>query len=205
VRIFVGPGSITKELVSQTNFTNTAPITGASLLAKAKIVVRTCKKMMALVMAPGSPYRDGTFPSGTNWDDYIKWCIVAWQKECEREADEKKITTMMPAPPVAALDSTVAASTTAPPAEENEIATTDCATAAAAHTNANAIDAAGAGVKDPNPYLKGGSGCLGIVWAHPFTRWRGNGIASFFRSKSKDIVRTWLQDSDRNEKGSNRC
>ena len=91
VRIFVGPGSITKELVSQTNF-NTTQITGASLLAKAKIVIRTCIKMMAFVMAPGSPYRDGTFPSGTNWDDYIKWwCIVVWQKECEREAGEKKM------------------------------------------------------------------------------------------------------------------
>ena len=118
VRIFVGPGSITKELVSQTNFTNTTQITGASLLAKAKIVIRTCKKMMALVMAPGSPYRDGTFPSGTNWDDYIKWCIVACQKECEREADEKKITRRMPAPPAAATDST--ASTTVPDSTRRE-------------------------------------------------------------------------------------
>ena len=36
--IFVGPGSITREIVSQTNFTNTARISGASaLLAKANI------------------------------------------------------------------------------------------------------------------------------------------------------------------------
>jgi hypothetical protein len=91
VHIFVGPGSITKEIVSQTNFTNTTRIFGASLLAKAKIVVKTCKKMMAIVTASWSPYRDGTFPSGTNWDDYIKWCLVEMQKECDREAEGKKI------------------------------------------------------------------------------------------------------------------
>ena len=156
VRIFVGPGSITKELVSQTNFTNTTQITGASLLSKAKIVIRMCKKMMALVMAPGSPYRDGTFPSGTNWDDYIKWCIVAWQKECEREADEKKIT-RMPAPPAAATDST--ASTTAP--EEN------------------------AGVKDPNPYMKGGSGFLAWALYGHIPLHDGAGMASLLFSEAK--------------------
>lgn len=171
VRIFVGPGSITKELVSQTNFTNTTQITGASLLSKAKIVIRTCKKMMALVMAPGSPYRDGNFPSGTNWDDYIKWCIVAWQKECEREADEKKIT-RMPVPPAAATDST------APP-EENEIATAT----AAAHANAN--DAAGAGVKDPNPYMKGGSGFLAWALYGHIPLHDGAGMASLLFSEAK--------------------
>ena len=31
---------------------------------------------MGLVTASGSPYRDGTFPSGTNWDDYIL-CVLS--------------------------------------------------------------------------------------------------------------------------------
>ena len=132
--------------------------------------------MMALVMAPGSPYRDGTFPSGTNWDDYIKWCIVAWQKECEREAGEKKIT-RMPALPAAATDST--ASTTA--AEENEIATAT----AAAHANANAQDAAGAGVKDPNPYMKGGSGFLAWALYGHIPLHDGAGMASLLFSEAK--------------------
>ena len=38
--------------------------------------------MMGLVTASGSPYRDGTFISGTNWDDYILWCLVAMQEDC---------------------------------------------------------------------------------------------------------------------------
>ena len=33
---------------------------------------------MALVMARDSPYKDGTFPSGTNWDDYANWCLAAY-------------------------------------------------------------------------------------------------------------------------------
>ena len=45
--------------------------------------------MMGLVTASGSPYRDGTFPSGTNWDDYILWCLVAMQEDCAREESLK--------------------------------------------------------------------------------------------------------------------
>ena len=46
--------------------------------------------MMAMIIAPESPYHDGTFPaSGTNWDDYIKWCLVAMQNDCDREAKRK--------------------------------------------------------------------------------------------------------------------
>jgi hypothetical protein len=70
LNIFVGPTSITKELLFRRNFANDERITGRTLHKKAKEVVATCKKMMALVTGPGSPYRDGTFPSGTNWDDY---------------------------------------------------------------------------------------------------------------------------------------
>ena len=91
VRIFVGPGSITKEIVSQTNFTNATRISGSSLLSKAKTVVKTCKKMMAIVTASGSPYRDGTFPSGTNWDYHIKWCLVEMQKECESLSRQQRL------------------------------------------------------------------------------------------------------------------
>jgi hypothetical protein len=27
-----------------------------------------------------SPYKDGNYPSGTNWDDYIYWCLAAMKK-----------------------------------------------------------------------------------------------------------------------------
>ena len=52
--------------------------------------MKTCKKMTAIVTASGSPYCDGSFPSGTNWDDYIKWCLVEMQKEFDREERIKK-------------------------------------------------------------------------------------------------------------------
>ena len=90
LNIFVGPTSITKELLFRRNFANDEKITGRTLHKKAKEVVATCKKMMALVTSPGSPYRDGSFPSGTNWDDYILWCLVAMQKECDRDGPVAK-------------------------------------------------------------------------------------------------------------------
>lgn len=62
--------------------------------------------MMGLVTALGSPYRDRTFPSGTNWDDYIKWCLVAMQNDCDREAKMKLLN-------VATTESAVAMRTTA--------------------------------------------------------------------------------------------
>jgi hypothetical protein len=45
--------------------------------------------MMAIVKSKGSPYRDGAFPSGTNWEDYILWCLVEMGKECDRGEAEK--------------------------------------------------------------------------------------------------------------------
>jgi hypothetical protein len=41
--------------------------------------------MMAIVKAKGLPYKDDTFPSGTNWEDYILWCLMEMGKECGRE------------------------------------------------------------------------------------------------------------------------
>ncbi|KAI2498840.1 hypothetical protein MHU86_15641 [Fragilaria crotonensis] len=45
--------------------------------------------MMAIVTRKGSPYRDGKFPSGTNWEDYILWCLIEMGKECDRAEAEK--------------------------------------------------------------------------------------------------------------------
>jgi hypothetical protein len=89
LNIFVGPTSITKELLLKKSFTGNDVIHPRTLFRKAKEVIATCKKMMGLVTASGSPYRDGTFPSGTNWDDYILWCLVAMQEDCSREESLK--------------------------------------------------------------------------------------------------------------------
>jgi hypothetical protein len=81
INIYVGEGSIEKGLLARKSLLNaTATISGRTLLRLAKEVLCNCKKMMALVMARDSPYKDGCFPSGTNWDDYAKWCLVAFHK-----------------------------------------------------------------------------------------------------------------------------
>ena len=49
--------------------------------------------MVAIVRAKGSPYKDGTFPSGTNWEDYILWCLVQMGKECTVGSDKDRCHT----------------------------------------------------------------------------------------------------------------
>ena len=51
------------------------------------VKLRQCKKMMAIVTASNSPYKSGEFPSGTNWEDYIKWCLA----EMKRVVDNEKV------------------------------------------------------------------------------------------------------------------
>jgi hypothetical protein len=47
----------------------------------AKKVFCNCKKLQAIVTANNSPYKDGdSGPSGTNWEDYIQWCLKAMYK-----------------------------------------------------------------------------------------------------------------------------
>ena len=45
--------------------------------------------MMAIVKRKDSPYKDGRFPSGLNWEDYILWCLIEMGKECDREEAAK--------------------------------------------------------------------------------------------------------------------
>jgi hypothetical protein len=81
INIFVGKGSIEKTLMSRKSLSTTGPdsgrVTGRTLLRYAKEVLCACKKMQALVTSAKSPYKNGTFPSGTNWDDYMNWCLYA--------------------------------------------------------------------------------------------------------------------------------
>ena len=57
---------------------NKTAITGRTMLRLAKEVLTNCKKMQALDMSRQSPYKDfHSFPSGTNYNDYLKWCLTA--------------------------------------------------------------------------------------------------------------------------------
>ena len=89
--VYVGDGSIEKEILTKKSlFGKEEKISGRTLVRFSKAVVCNCKKMMAIVKGKSSPYRDGKFPSGTNWEDYILWCLVEMGKECDRE-DAAKI------------------------------------------------------------------------------------------------------------------
>jgi hypothetical protein len=46
--------------------------------------------MMGFVTALGSPNCNGIFPPGTNWDDFINWCLMAMRNICDREAKAKQ-------------------------------------------------------------------------------------------------------------------
>ena len=91
VSIVVGEGSIEKSFLSRKSLLikdSAARISGRTLLRHAKEVLANCKKMQALVTSSRSPYKDKTFPSGTNWDDYIHWCLGAmYRLEEERGGD----------------------------------------------------------------------------------------------------------------------
>ncbi|KAI2510078.1 hypothetical protein MHU86_4372 [Fragilaria crotonensis] len=87
--IFVGKGSIEKSLLMSKSVgraSSISNVTGRTLLRAAKDVLCNCKKLTAIVTASNSPYKDGNFPSGTNWDDYIYWCLAAMKKAVVEKA-----------------------------------------------------------------------------------------------------------------------
>ena len=83
--VYVGEGSVEKKMLSQKSLYVTEKITGRTLHRLAKTVLKNCKKMLAIVKSKHSPYKVGMFPSGTNWEDYILWCLIEMKKECDRE------------------------------------------------------------------------------------------------------------------------
>ena len=81
LHIYVSEGFIKKGLLSRKSLLNaTSTISGRTLLRVAKKVLCNCKKMMALVMARGLPYKDGCFPSGCNWNDFAKQFPAAFRR-----------------------------------------------------------------------------------------------------------------------------
>ena len=74
VEIFNGPKCINLSFLTQKNKSNVQDISVKTLWNHAKDVETNCKKALALCLASNSPYKnfDGTFPSGTNWEDYLR-------------------------------------------------------------------------------------------------------------------------------------
>ncbi|KAI2506391.1 hypothetical protein MHU86_8017 [Fragilaria crotonensis] len=87
--VFVGKGSIEKSLLMSKSVGRASSISnviGRTLLRAAKDVLCNWKKLTAIVTASNSPDKDGNFPSGTNWDDYIYWCLAAMKKAVVEKA-----------------------------------------------------------------------------------------------------------------------
>ena len=79
VNVFVGEGSIEKSLLcGKTHRKSASVLTGRTILWHAKDVVCNCKE--TIVTLKNLLYKNGNFPSGTNWDDYIRWCLIAMYK-----------------------------------------------------------------------------------------------------------------------------
>ncbi|KAI2511360.1 hypothetical protein MHU86_2971 [Fragilaria crotonensis] len=63
------------------------------MLRLAKDVLSNCKKMQALVTRSDLPYKDINYtPSGTNYEDYVKWCLSAMYN-AEQNNEKAKTTT----------------------------------------------------------------------------------------------------------------
>ena len=74
-RITLELGCVDKSLLTRKNLSNFVDISAKTLYRHAKEVEANCKKALALCTGEGSPYHkfNGTFPSGTNRDDYLAW------------------------------------------------------------------------------------------------------------------------------------
>lgn len=93
VHIYVGSQSIEKELLRSKLLVNPTHISGRTMLRLAKDVICNCKKMQALVTRSNSLYKDINYtPAGTNYEDYVKWCLSAMYKneQSSGESEETK-------------------------------------------------------------------------------------------------------------------
>ena len=73
--IKVRKGCVDKSLLTRKNIGNLVDIKPLTLYRHAKDVEANCKKALSVCLHPDSPYSNfnGTFPSGTNWEDYLVW------------------------------------------------------------------------------------------------------------------------------------
>jgi hypothetical protein len=70
-----GHGGISKDVLWHKSLSSNKreTVSPKTLCDNAKEVLRNCKKALALVKAPASPYRDGDLPSGQRIEDYWLW------------------------------------------------------------------------------------------------------------------------------------
>ena len=75
--IAVKRGVIDLSLMTRKDMTNCCDVTGETLYRHTKDVEANCKNALALCLKESSTYRNfnGTFPSGTNWEDYLFWIV----------------------------------------------------------------------------------------------------------------------------------
>ena len=60
-------------LLTRKNLSTYTNVTDLTLFCHAKEVETNCKKALAIRPGDNSLYKNGTFPSGKNWYDYIEW------------------------------------------------------------------------------------------------------------------------------------
>jgi hypothetical protein len=80
IEIPIETGCVDRSLLTRKNLSSLVDIKADTLYRHAKEVEANCKKALSLCMRNDSPYKNfnGTFPSGTNWMDYL-FCI---RKKC---------------------------------------------------------------------------------------------------------------------------
>ena len=72
-------------MLTRKNLSNPIDISAETLLRHAKDVEANAKKAFSICTADNSPYKDfnGTFSSGTTWENYIEWVRVEMFKLLE--------------------------------------------------------------------------------------------------------------------------
>ena len=83
----IGEGCINVSMLTRKNLSNPIDISAETLLRHAKDVEANAKKAFAICTSENSPYKDfnGTFASGTTWENYIEWVRVEMFKMLEKD------------------------------------------------------------------------------------------------------------------------
>ena len=86
---------ISLSLLTRKNLTNSADIKPDRLYVHVTDLNNNFKKAMRLCLSDDNPYKNvpssGNFPSGHNWEDYVKWLRVAMHRSLEEEENRRKI------------------------------------------------------------------------------------------------------------------
>ena len=72
-RVYVGKSCVDMALLTRKNLSNYTDVKDLTLFRHAKEVEANCKKALVICLGENRSYKNGTFPSGKNWYDYIQW------------------------------------------------------------------------------------------------------------------------------------